>query len=72
MVKTNACRRQVLSEGATGTVELCVCGMVHVNVGPLTVRLDQQAFHSLAETLSEAAGGLRRWVASGDRPSALS
>ncbi len=58
------CQRQCLIEGALAKVEQCSCGMIHVTAGPLTVRLDPQAFESIASTFAAGADRLRKRASS--------
>lgn len=43
-----------LVEGAYCTVDACGCGVLHVSLGPLTVRLQKEVVESIWLTLGEA------------------
>lgn len=47
------CERSVLAHGPVGRVEVCSCGMVHVCVGPVTLRLEPGAVAPLVRMLAE-------------------
>jgi hypothetical protein len=44
-----------VAEGPIATVDACGCGVLHLQLGALTLRLAPEAIASLQETLSEAA-----------------
>ncbi|MCB9766292.1 MAG: hypothetical protein H6739_41335 [Alphaproteobacteria bacterium] len=46
------------------SVHRCGCGVVHVELGCVTLRLEEDAFAAMVSHLSEAAGLLaaRRWM----------
>lgn len=46
--------RRVLARGPVCSVEECSCGVLHVTLGVLTVRLDLAVVDSLYETLGAA------------------
>jgi hypothetical protein len=57
----DACRSAracIASQGAC-RIERCTCGTVHLTFGALTLRLNQDAFESLAALLDEAVRFLR-------------
>jgi len=43
-----------LAQGSQAAVDLCQCGMLHVHIGPVTLRLDAAAFSDLLTTLGQA------------------
>lgn len=47
------CERSTLAHGPVGKVEVCSCGMVHVCVGPVTLRLEPGAVAPLVRMLAE-------------------
>jgi hypothetical protein len=59
LMKTEAnCTRHTLAEGELCKVDHCDCGMVHVALGPFTVRLEPGALHSIHGTLTQALSHL--------------
>jgi hypothetical protein len=46
--------RYSLAEQGPFRIDLCACGMLHVTIGPVTVRLMPPAAQSLQGTLGEA------------------
>ena len=52
------CQRQLLAHGSVASVEECGCGIVHVTVGPLSLRLQATAMSELANTLTQAVESL--------------
>jgi hypothetical protein len=56
----NGCRpgRRLVSQGSFCTVEECVCGVLHVTIGVLTIRLQTDVVASIWETLGEALSRL--------------
>ncbi len=47
-------KRSLVAHGPASQVEECTCGILHVTIGALTVRLQVEVVASLAETLTEA------------------
>ena len=43
-----------IAEGAFCTVDACECGVFHVTLGPITVRLQSDVVESIWVTLGEA------------------
>lgn len=56
---SHACERRILEAGPLALVEQCGCGVVHLTLGALTLRLESQALPELAACLRRAAGNLR-------------
>jgi len=52
--------RQRLAGRASCSVDRCPCGSLHVNLGSVTLRFDEQEFKELAAALGEAASALAR------------
>lgn len=52
----DSCRpaRRVVAQGPVCTVEQCACGVLHVTIGVLTIRLQTEVVASIWETLGEA------------------
>ncbi len=55
----HTCERRILEAGPLAQVEQCGCGVVHLTLGALTLRLEPQALSELAAGLRRAAGNLR-------------
>jgi hypothetical protein len=47
-------QRLRLAEGPVCSVDRCSCGILHFNVGPLTLRLEAEAVESMWSVLGEA------------------
>ena len=50
------CTRTRLAENHVAAVDICECGMMHLHLGPLSLRLTPDAIAILAETLALATG----------------
>ena len=48
-------KRTLVAGGPISQADACTCGILHVTIGALTLRLAAEAVVSLAETLGEAA-----------------
>jgi len=59
--------RSRLAEGPVCMVEECSCGVLHLSIGPVTLRLQSDAVESMWATLGEA---LRRRAACEREPDA--
>jgi len=46
--------KTILAQGSVATVEACACGVVHVHVGAVSLRLTQSAFQSLTAAFVQA------------------
>lgn len=44
--------RQVIAKSAIATAELCSCGIVHLHLGAITLRLDPSAVAELSSVLA--------------------
>ena len=51
---TAPCRRIRLAESEVASVDLCECGMMHLHLGPLSLRLTPDALQGVLGTLAEA------------------
>ncbi len=49
-----ACERIRLAEGNLATVDQCSCGMLHLHLGAITLRVSPEALHSIFETLGQS------------------
>lgn len=54
MHASSTCIRETLANGPICRVDRCACGMLHLTVGPMTVRLDAESCLSISCTLQEA------------------
>lgn len=52
------CRREIVARNATCKVERCSCGMLHVTIGPLTLRFDPGALEEVHRALFDALARL--------------
>ncbi|WP_223632278.1 hypothetical protein [Corallococcus sp. EGB] len=48
------CCRAVLARGPCAEVTRCSCGHIHLAVGPVTLRLEEDVLRALGHTLMEA------------------
>ncbi|MBU8894203.1 hypothetical protein DRW03_12275 [Corallococcus sp. H22C18031201] len=48
------CGKTVLARGPCAEVTRCACGHIHLAVGPVTLRLDEDILRALGLTLAEA------------------
>lgn len=57
-------KRHTLSSGLVAEIEHCAgCGLVHLHIGALTLRLQPAALHDLRNTLDRAVAALPRQAA---------
>jgi hypothetical protein len=63
-----SCRplRRTVAQGPVCTVEECSCGVLHLTLGALTIRIQREVVASMWETLGEA---LQPLADEGRRPS---
>ena len=62
---------RTLASGLITDIEHCEgCGLVHLNIGALTLRLRLAALHDLRDTLNRAVAALPRQAASPQTPKA--
>lgn len=54
------CHRTILAESPQARVEACSCGLVHVSVGALTLRMDPEACEGFTTVLARAMVEARR------------
>ena len=48
------CRRTVLARGPSAEVARCTCGHIHLSLGPVTIRLDEDTLHATWHTVGDA------------------
>lgn len=53
-------QRQTLARGSMCSVDRCSCGILHVNIGPFSMRLEAAVVESLWRTLGEALHSVGR------------
>jgi len=51
---SKCCQRRTLSEVSGYRIESCSCGLFHVCVGPITVRMEASAFLTFAGVVEDA------------------
>ncbi len=64
MASSEKCERRRLAEHGTFYIDLCNCGVVHLTIGCLTLRLDPSAYRELASSVQESLC----WLDLGDKP----
>jgi hypothetical protein len=52
--EAHGCARRRVAESVLGSVDACACGMLHVNVGAFTMRLERAALEELCGMLRAA------------------
>lgn len=57
-MKTSPCRRTVLASGPSAEVARCTCGHLHLSVGPVTLRMDEDTLHAAWHTMGDALRSL--------------
>lgn len=50
----DSCPRALLARGPLASVDVCRCGMLHLHLGALTIRLTPEALAELVTTLTTA------------------
>lgn len=50
----STCHRTLLAQSPQARIEACSCGVIHVNTGAITLRLDPAACEALTTTLARA------------------
>jgi hypothetical protein len=50
------CNRTRLAEGDIAAVDVCDCGLLHLHIGPFSLRLTPCSLHGLLATLASATG----------------
>jgi hypothetical protein len=67
----NPRKHHTLSSGFVAEIEHCTgCGLVHLHIGALTLRLQPAALHDLRDTLDRAVAALPRHAAAPHTPAA--
>ena len=54
MKDSKPCKRRTLSEVSGYRVESCSCGLFHVCIGPITVRMEPSAFMTFSGVVEDA------------------
>ena len=55
---TTPCCRTLLARGPSAEVTRCTCGHLHLSVGPVTIRMDEDTLHAAWHTVGEALRAL--------------
>lgn len=71
MSTTRPCQRTRLASGPNVTIEACSCSMIHLNLGPTTVRFTPEAFEGLASLVFTAVGEMAARSPIGDSDRAV-
>jgi hypothetical protein len=66
-----ACSRTRLAENDVATVDVCHCGLLHLHMGPFSLRMTPTSLQILLATLAQATGATVTRAASA-RPAQLS
>jgi hypothetical protein len=62
------CCRTVLARGPSAEVARCSCGHLHLSLGPVTIRLDEDTLHAAWHTVGDALRALREESAGAHAP----
>ena len=57
-MSTTPCWRTLLARGPSAEVTLCSCGHIHLSVGPVTIRMDEDTLHAAWHTVGDALRAL--------------
>ncbi len=68
---TNGCRRRQVADGKTCSVSTCDHGIVHVNLGAISLRVNARQLRETVDTLQEALLALESEPAAEPRPRLL-
>ena len=52
--KAKGCTRRTLAEVSGYRVESCSCGLFHVHIGPVSVRMEPSAFLTFSEVIEDS------------------
>ncbi|ATB31694.1 hypothetical protein [Melittangium boletus] len=52
------CCRTILARGPSAEVARCSCGHIHLSIGPVTIRLDEDSLHAAWHTVGDALRAL--------------
>ncbi|MBM7118358.1 hypothetical protein [Archangium primigenium] len=52
------CHRTILARGPSAEVARCSCGHIHLSMGPVTIRLDEDSLHAAWHTVGDALRAL--------------
>lgn len=54
----HGCGRTVLARGPCAEVTRCTCGHIHLAMGPVTIRVEEEVLRAIGLTLTEAVQNL--------------
>ncbi|WP_257454396.1 hypothetical protein [Archangium lipolyticum] len=57
---TPTCCRTLLAHGPSAEVARCTCGHIHLSLGPMTIRMDEDTLHAVWHTMGDALRALSR------------
>ncbi|MCK8497186.1 MULTISPECIES: hypothetical protein [Myxococcus] len=52
------CGKKVLARGPCAEVTRCTCGHIHLAMGPVTIRVEEEVLRAIGMTLAEAVHNL--------------
>ncbi|QSQ13624.1 hypothetical protein [Myxococcus landrumensis] len=52
------CGKKVLARGPCAEVTRCTCGHIHLAMGPVTIRVEEEVLRAIGVTLAEAVQNL--------------
>ncbi|WP_338864288.1 hypothetical protein [Myxococcus stipitatus] len=52
------CGKKVLARGPCAEVTRCTCGHIHLAMGPVTIRVEEEVLRAIGVTLTEAVQNL--------------
>lgn len=69
-MSTPPCCRTLLARGPSAEVTRCSCGHIHLSVGPVTIRMDEDTLHATWHTVGDALWALKHPVPEQTEPEA--
>ena len=66
------CCRTLLARGPSAEVARCSCGHIHLSLGPMTIRLDEETLHAVWHTMGDALRALAEAAHAETAPAAAS
>ncbi|QRN95034.1 hypothetical protein JRI60_39015 [Archangium violaceum] len=55
---TPTCCRTLLAHSPSAEVARCTCGHIHLSLGPMTIRMDEDTLHAVWHTMGDALRAL--------------
>ncbi|MET0406570.1 MAG: hypothetical protein ABW123_29400, partial [Cystobacter sp.] len=62
-MSSHPCCRTLLARGPSAEVARCSCGHIHLSLGPMTIRLDEETLHAMWHTVGDALRAISNMTA---------